>query len=188
MIIVSNEPEKTKVASPITLDEAKAQLQIEDFDNDDDYITGLIDVATELVEDDCNADMLETTNALEVKLNCGFQTLWRIMQAPFLSLTSVEVYDGTNWTTVEASTYEAEKAFHYFEVEFSSTPAGNIEKVRFTFKTGYTTAKLPKRLKQAVLVKSADMYDTERQSYNLNNLAENKTYERLIAKHRRRNW
>lgn len=175
-----------------TLAEAKKQCQVETSDTDDDtYITSLIGVATENVKDDINAAILETTNVLEYRIGDEhgetIQTTYRIPDSPLISLTKIEVYDGSTWADIDAATYETRNYFSCFEVEFTTQPA-SAKRLRFTYKTGHTDATRPVTIKQAVLIRIADLYTTERQSHSYNNLSETKAYTRLLSKHVRHYW
>lgn len=185
MLIISRTPQtRTKTGSLVTLAQAKKQLHIEsDFTEDDDYITELIEVATEQVEADINSDILDTENTLIVETN--FQSLIQIQQSPLRLFSKLEYFDGTEWKTVDATDYTTETYFHYFEVEINSQ--FSCEQLRFTFKTGYTASTYPKLLRHAALLRITDLFDNERQGY-LMNVTPNSAYYHLISKHVRKYW
>jgi len=184
--IITKAPDKTKIFTSPTIEEVKAQLNMEpDFpDVDDTIITDNLATAMEMVEDDTNSDVQDTVNVLEINVPSGVQTTNTIMQSPLQSFTRLEAYNG-EWEEVAAAKYEIEKGFNSFKVVMLESITAT--KLRFTFKTGYTADKLPKTLKKAVIIKAADLYDTERSDYaaGVTNI---KTYQRLISKHIRNYW
>ena len=181
----------TKSGNICTLAEAKKQVQIETADTDDDVLLSiLISVAAENIEDDVNSDVLETTNELTYTIGDEHKdtidTIYRIQLSPLISVSKIEKYLSGAWSDISADDYHVTSNFSSFEVEFLQTITA--EKLRFTFKTGYTDATRPLVIKQAALLRVADMYTTERQGYNLNNLVETRAYSRLLAKHARHYW
>ena len=112
MNIISALPVKTKTGTPITLDEAKHQLQIEpDFTADDTHIGMLVAIAVDKLENDTNSDVLETTNILTFIPENGFQN-YTIPQAPFVEVTKLEKQLAGTWTEVNLSAIEATAGFH----------------------------------------------------------------------------
>ena len=88
----------------ITLTELKSQLSLDLTDADEDiYLQTLINVAVSYIEGEINADILETTNTLE--LDAG-DTSIIINEAPFIELVSIKDSDETdvkaNFTTTES--------------------------------------------------------------------------------------
>ena len=186
MMIITKKPTKTYTGTLCSTAEAKKQLRIEsDFTDDDTYIGTLIGVARESVEDDINSDFMLTSNVLEVTIDGAMPTTMHVQQSPLIAVSKIEWYNGTAWADIPATDYTIEKYFHYFEVEFSEYY--NAEKLRFTFTTGYADADRPAKLKQAALIRITDLYDNERQGYNLN-VTPNVAYQRLISKHVRTYW
>lgn len=180
MHLITAIPKKTKTGTPITLDEAKKQVQIEpDFTADDSYIEMLVGIAIDKIENDTNSDVLETTNELLFVPENGFQS-YTIPQAPLISVTKLEKRIGNTWSDVADTAYEVTAGFAKFEL----TLLENItaDQFRLTYKTGYAAADIPKVLKGAALIKTADLFDSERQGYTLN-VAANRAYESLISKH-----
>jgi len=180
-------PVKTKTGTPITLAEAKAQLQIEsNFTADDTYITSLVAIALEKLEADTNSDVLETTNVLEFDLESSAPAMWYINQSPLIEVTKIEKKIGATWSDIPATDYKV--TGHWFS-KFLITTLTSIEadQIRITFKTGYLAANMPRVLKGAALIKVADMFTNERQGYTLN-VAANTAYQSLISKHVRTYW
>lgn len=193
MVILNTEPTRTKTGTICTLTEAKRQLQIEETDTaDDDYISSLIDVALEDVEDHTKSDVLDTTSVLTYTLpyNTSIQSYYRINRAPMRTFSKLEVLIDENWEEVASTEYQVYTNFTYFDVQLTgSWPTGTITAVRFTYLSGYTDAKRPKKLKQATIVKVKDLFDTERGSHVTGTINTNiKTFERLLTKHVRTYW
>lgn len=196
MIIVTP-PVRTRTGTIATLAEAKKQLHIEtEFTEDDAYITSLISVAIESVEDDTNSDIMDVTNVLTHRIGdggeSGISLIWQIAQAPFQSFTKLETSpDGTTYTEVAAADYKVTSNNLFITVELLQPATSNLQLVthfRLTYKTGYPDASRPTKLKQAALVRITDLFDNERQGYNLNGIIENVAYRRLISKHVRNYW
>lgn len=185
MLIISRTPQtRTKTGTLVTLEQAKKQLHIEpEFSEDDSYITDLIDVATAQVEADINSDILDTENTLSVKTT--FQNLLQIQQSPLRLFSKLEYLNGEIWETVPAEQYSVEPYFHYFELDINTS--FTCQQMRFTFKTGHTASAMPKLLRHAALLRISDLFDSERQGYNLN-IQPNTAYYHLISKHVRKYW
>jgi hypothetical protein len=158
------------------------------------YIESLIEVAIESVEDDTNSDIMDVVNVITHRIGdggeSGISTIWQIAQAPFQSFTKLETSpDGTTFTEVPATNYKVTSNNLYITLEILSTQYLILSThLRFTYKTGYPDATRPTKLKQAALVRVTDLFDNERQGYNLNSVIENVAYRRLISKHVRNYW
>lgn len=182
MHIITALPTKTKTGTPVTLAEGREQCNIEpDETAFDNKITLNIAIAIDKAEADTNSDILETTNVLEFDVERGFQC-YTIPHAPFLSFTKLQKLeaDGTTWTDVAATAYKTEKAFSTFDIELLESI--DTTRLKAIYKTGYAAADIPKVLKGAILIKTADLFDSERQGYTMN-VAANRAYESLISKH-----
>lgn len=185
MNIITALPTKTKTGTPVTLAEAKKQLQIEStFTADDTFIEMQVGIAIDKVENDTNSDVLETTNVLLFIPENGFQC-YTIPQAPYLSVTKLEKRIGATWSEVAATAYQITPGFSKFDLELLESI--EADQFRLTYKTGYAAANIPKVLKGAVLLKTSDLFDNERQGYT-QNVAPNRAYEALISKHIRTYW
>lgn len=187
MTQITKTPVKVKTGAPITIAEVKAQLNIElTCDIDDALLAALLAAVIESTEGDTNSDILNTVNTLEYELNGSAQSCYQITQAPFKTLTKIEAFNNDAYADIDPTKYQLkvnEDRFLWFTIEFLETvPA---EKLKFTFSTGYTDLTTPKVLKQAILIRVADLYDPERQGYTANSIVENKAYNQLISKHKR---
>lgn len=189
MLVLTKAPDKTKTANTwVTNADVKKQLNIEpDFTDDDDYIDTLIEVAYESVEDDCNADFSDTENELIYNIETSLDRIIRICQAPLRVFTKLEykLDSETEYHTLDTAKFKVETGFHWFTIELLEIP--NADTIKFTFLTGYTNTTYPKKLRQAVVLKSAELFDTERSSYVVGTISSNiNTYQALIAKHQRK--
>jgi len=183
MYTITAIPTKAKTGNPVTLAEGKEQCNIEpDETAFDNKVTLNIAIAIDKIEADTNSDVLETTNTLEWEPETTGAAVYKIPQAPFLSFTKLQKLEanGTTWTDIAATAYKTEKGFSYFTIETLETI--DTTKLKAIYKTGYAAADIPKVLKGAALIKTADLYDSERQGYTLN-VAANRAYESLISKH-----
>lgn len=194
LLSITTTPEKTKTGTIASLDELKRQLNIPvEFTDDDQILTDLLDVAIETVEDDTHSDILETANVLEQKLSIDgkparlARTIY-IHQAPVKTVDKIEITtDGQNWAELLATKYGYQVLFN--RVEITVFEPLELVAVRFNFKTGFTDDKRPKRLKQAVILKAADMFDPERSNYVVGApVVDNNVYVRLISQHVRTYW
>lgn len=183
MTVISDIPVKTKTSTPISVAEAKAHLNLDvTFTADDTLIETLIDTVIEMAEQDINADILSTSNVLTYDLKyLGMTTLYRINSAPCSAVSKIEYYNGSSWVTINSSKYTVAYGFHWVEIEFEETYSA--EQLRFTYATGYADANIPKTIKQACLIKLADLYDTERQGYSSTSIQKNNAYQALLTKH-----
>lgn len=196
MLKLNTTPEKTKTGTIASLTELKAQLNIpNEFADDDAILAALLDTAIEAVEDDTHSDILDVTNVLEHDLTAAnfsadavhVPRLIHIYQAPVKSVSKIELWDGANWSEINAGLYNVNIEFNRLEIRFFDSHTA--KKVKFTFASGYTDAKRPKKLKQAVLLKAADLFDAERSDFVVGTISSsNNVYARLISKHVRTYW
>lgn len=183
MHIITALPTKTKTGTPVTLAEGKEQCNIEaDETAFDNKITLNIAIAIDKAEADTNSDILETTNELIFDHGLLSLSKYTIPQAPLLSFTKLQKLeaDGTTWNDVAATAYKTEKAFSTFDIELLESI--DTTRLKAIYQTGYAAADIPKVLKGAILIKTADLFDSERQGYTMN-VAANRAYESLISKH-----
>lgn len=192
MLILNAAPEKTKTGTVATIDEIKTQLNIPvEFTDDEGIISHLLAVAIETVEDDTKSDIHDVHNTLTHDLGrpgkaVAVPPLIYIYQAPAREVLKIEIENAGTWAELAEVNYKVEILFNRFEIRMYESPAA--EKIRFTFTTGYEGANCPRQLKQAVILKAADLYGPERSNYAVNAISDNKTYLRLINKHIRTYW
>ena len=188
MYIITDTPTRTFTGTVATYTEVKQQLNIEStFTDDDSYITRLIAVAIEQVEADINADVRNVTNVLTLRIDDDTDdSIYRIPRGPYQSFTKLEAKNGATWADVPAASYEVTAHGMYIDVELLiAVPADYL---RFTYATGYVTASLPAKLKHAVILKAADLYDTERSNYAPGQVFDLRTYERLLLEYNCKYW
>jgi uncharacterized phiE125 gp8 family phage protein len=165
----------TKVKSDyiITLFEAKQHLRVDTTD-EDNYILNLIRAAVGYAENYIQKDIVSTTNTLVLEDFSG--VLIEVNEAPFVSLTSVKDVNGA------ALVYDYLKIYDsYFTLELEQSQSEST--VTLEFVTGYTNATLPAAIRQAVLIKIADLYDVDRNTYGFQNYqkaAANNAFEALL--------
>jgi hypothetical protein len=168
---------KTATYFPITIDEAKRHLRVdEDFDLDDDYISGLIQAGTKRAEQFCGKDISFTDNVLTLDDFYGSSISYD--EGNFYSLTSVIDTDtSTAFTAAKTRAYR-----NSFYIEFADTISGSPLVV--TFKTGFNVGQCPADIKQAILIKIGDLYDMERQNYTFSSYKDTGAFERLLDPHK----
>jgi len=192
MLTINTAPTKTRTGTIATLDELKHQLNIPvEFTDDNTILTDLLSVAVEAVEEDTKSDIRDVSNVLVYDLTSegaatSVPSLIYINQAPARAVSKIEILNAGIWSTIAATGYRVDIAFTRFEINlFDSYTA---EQIRFTFTTGYADAARPKQLKQAVILKAADLFGPERSNYSVTAITNNLTYARLINKHVRTYW
>ena len=153
------------VAEPVTLAEAKAQLQV-DFSDDDEFITSLIAVARDKCEQYCNRLLADATAAI---LYDGFPSGKIPLHVPFIDVTAVDAVayiDEDNASqTVTGTTYNAD--FQYLW-PLSTWPTVLTQGVRVAVTIEPT---VQPGIKQALLMFITELYEyradlTERQVYD----------------------
>lgn len=163
-----NVTRKTEPQSePVTLEEAKAHLNIVDFTEDDTKITALISVARRAVEDMTGRTLIDTVflqTAREWRTSIG------LLRGNGHTIESVK-YDDADGVeqTVAGSFYDI---FPYgdgcgacvFFDEFTEPDLVDrpfVDRIRIEFTAGYgsTAAKVPQPLRQAVLYLVQHFYD-----------------------------
>ena len=162
---------KTKLSYPISLKEAKRHLKVINFNDDDDYITQLISAATQQCENYIGKDIAKTRNVVEIDDFCSDN--FRVNEGNFLEVETV-ITDASTLKNVENTT----AYYNYFTTEL--TESISSDPLTITFTTGYEDDECPEIIKQAILVKIADMYDVERTSYEYSGYKDNRIFERML--------
>ena len=154
---------------PVTLAEAKLYLRIDD-NAEDTLIEALISSAREWAETNTNKAIVSQTVA------AYYDKPERTFELPIgnaTALTSV-TNDGDAVTARllvgSPSTVEITGDLPY--------PTNERRSVVFTYTAGYAT--VPKRIKQAILILVADMYENREAQVIGQSVAENSTLERLL--------
>lgn len=163
---------KTKLYYPVTLEEAKRHLRVDDtFVLDDDYITALIQAATKKAEEYIGKDIALTNNVLLLDNYSGDTLFYE--EGFFNSLTSV-VTDSSSLVVPS----KTRKYLNAFYLEFTNYM--DADPLTVTFKTGFTQGECPLDIKQAILIKIGDLYDGERSSYTFTSSRDTKAFERML--------
>jgi len=155
--------------NPITLSEAKAQLNITGS-QDDIYIKSLILSATKFVEEYLNRQLVTQTWALYMDcFPCGQKII--IKKRPLASVVKVEYYP-SDWNKVDARSLYA--ATNYFVPEFTEGKDSAIfrfddsswpdtftvtQAVRVEFIAGQDPDDIPADIKQAILMAVTFLYE-----------------------------
>lgn len=150
---------KTKTIYPVTLYEAKLHLRVDDdFTNDDGYIEGLIKAATQQAENYIGNDIAYTSNVTSYYDWSGDTV--RVDEGNLIDVQYV-ISD-----TSVAQTISAIKSYYnYFEVLLSESVSSTTDytPLKIEYTTGYDENECPEVIKQAILVKIANMYDVDRE-------------------------
>jgi len=166
-----SKPIKTKSYYPVSLDEAKRHLRIDDsWDKDDDYIRNLIEAATQKCEEYIGKDIALTSNVLAIYgfLGCDFY----LEEGNFISMDSIKQSDASTAIGIDHT------EIYYNRVYVELATDADQDPLYLYYTTGYAAGACPALIKQAVLVKIGDLYDVERQSYS--DHKENYAYQRLL--------
>jgi hypothetical protein len=167
---------KNKGANPITLSETKTHLQIEeDYTSDDEYVTSLIDVATQLAEDYCGADLLPTENTMVVFEFYGQELV--VEDGNYLSGLTI------TGTTTDFDVYENISSFRVVFNDFIGKNANYQDDLDQNLTLHYWTgfSSMPVVVKHAIKIKVADLYDMERNGYTTNTYKTNDVFGQLLS-------
>lgn len=165
---------KSKSDYFITLAEAKVSLRVdEDFIDEDNFISQLIEAATGFAENYINKDIASTTNTTTLLEFSG--TVINIHEGNYRSITSVT---GSDSGLINSSAYTIEYFDSYFTITLDSSISD--ETMIIVFETGYVLSTYPAQIKRAVQIKITDLYDTERGSYHLMTVKKEGVFETLL--------
>lgn len=177
-------PVKTRTSWPVSLSEAKRHLRVEeDFNEDDDYIQNLIYASTQKAEQYIGKDISETENVQEL-FGWSGQYL-TISEGNFISYTQGIVED----TSTLVSAVDTQIFYNYAYIKLDqSISCPSFTPFIIYYKTGYEEGYCPELIRQAILVKIADLYDVDRQSYTIGSLKENRAFQSLLDSYRKVIW
>jgi len=168
-----SKPIKTKSYYPVSLDEAKRHLRVDqEWSKDDDYIRGLIEAATQKCEEYIGKDIALTSNVLAIYDFVGPDLY--LEEGNFISLDSVKQSDASTSISVD----HTEILYNRVYIELSSH--ADQDPLYLYYTTGFAAGACPALIKQAVLVKIADLYDDQRSSYSNGTSKNENAYERLL--------
>lgn len=158
---------------PVTLSEIKRHLRIHsDFVDDDDYFIMLREVAVQMAENYINKAISKTLNT--IRLDDFNSNFIKIMEGNFLSVVGVTDANGNAIGTVKQTSVHHD----FFTIEWTASIAS--DPLTITFYTGFEEDQTPSVIKQAILIKIADLYDNQRSDYNWNGYADNKVFESIL--------
>tara|TARA_R110001606_G_scaffold339715_2_gene487828 strand:- start:643 stop:1260 length:618 start_codon:yes stop_codon:yes gene_type:complete len=162
------------VSTAITLAEAKQHLRVDsDFDDDNAYITSLIGVATNLVEQFTRRRLITQTYNLFYD---NFPPYIDLQVGIIDSITHIKYYDSDNVIqTLAASEYDLDKRINPGRVYQSKTGSfpGTYDRpnaVEIEFVVGETSADVEDAIKQAMLITVGRYYE-QRQDVVLGTIA-----------------
>jgi hypothetical protein len=165
--VATTQSVKTKLNYPLSLNEVKRHLRLDnDFIDDDDYIDNLIIVATQYCENYIGKDIAHTQNTLRIDDWDG---------------DFIKIYDG-NFISANTSTgtiLQTSAHYDYFQIEFTNQIT--VDPLNLTYYTGFIIDTTPEIIKQAILVKVSDLYDNERGSYGYGGSRYNNVIEMLLS-------
>jgi hypothetical protein len=166
---------KSKETYPISLDQVKRHLRLDnDFMDDDDYIQDLIYASTQLAENYLGKDISKTLNTLRID-QFDDDTV-QIMDGNFISVVSVKDSNGSAIGTI----HQTSTHYDYFTIEWVTSVASDPIEIKYY--TGYDTC--PEVIKQSILIKCADLYDNTRTSLIYSGLTDSKVFENLLESYK----
>lgn len=182
----TNKIVKVKSNSIVTLDQAKAQLNVEEaFVDDDELILFLIESATTAAEDYTGVDIALTDNTLEI-IRPHLGSI-QIFETPFKLISTITATTDDVDTIITSTEYEIQTRYTDFTIWFEDVI--DADKLVLEFQTGYDVDESSFTVQAAILVKINDLYDMERTSQTSGtNYKDNKTFERLLAAHVVNRW
>lgn len=140
---------------PVTLDEAKKQVNSVDFDDDDAYLSSLIAAVRDHVEKYCGAAFAPQT--AEIKAT-GWYDMAHLPVRPVSGVTSISYVDTEGATqTLDASVYElrGDSIVLKHGQSWPAMQSGSL--ITLTAMIGFASA--PLAVKQAILLRVEDLYD-----------------------------
>lgn len=176
----SNE-EKTVKSYPVILEEARRHLRMDtELTDDNDYIDGLIAAATGMAENYIEKKIAKTevTLTMEGSPSTGslvFSGDWfRVNEGNFLSLISLT--DINDVSIGEVDSVRVHDDFFQINLKNSIT----VSSIKLKYYAGFEPGECPPVIKQAILIKLADLYDSARSDYSWKGMADNKVFESIL--------
>lgn len=167
---------KTKSTYPVTKEEAKKHLRLDDdFTDDDEYVNLLVETATQVAEDYIEKDIAKTSNILKLKDFYGGTI--ELNEGNLLTIDSIEDADGNTYSNYIVYVYDS-----YVIVELEGYVSTTELTVEYT--TGYEKGTCPMPIRKAILIKVGDLYDIDRSSYVSSGIRNTGVFEALLNKYR----
>lgn len=163
----------------VTVDEVKQQLNLLPDETDDEPMIQRMIEAASLDAKDHADHYFDKTKVAYKYYNFEASEVWYPL-CPYNSIDLIRVSEnGTDWVDlVEIDDYMVQPMLNKFGIIF----ADKIEHpyVEVSFYLGYEDGQIPPNAKHAIILKSADLFDSERSNYAPNKVSNLMTYERLL--------
>lgn len=172
------------VSEPVTLTQAKKQLEIPASDTaHDDHITLLIQAAREQWEHDTDSAVIEQTWL--VNAECFYDDELYLPKRPIQSITSVKYYDSTNTQqTLSSSVYQLDAANRAVRLAYLQNWPLTVERfdsIEIKYVCGYDDATaVPAVAKQAILLLIGHYFENRDMIGNA--MSEVVAYENLVKR------
>jgi hypothetical protein len=178
---------KTKTLYPIDLSTCKYHLHMDPSDNDwssnDVYLNSLIKAATQMAENYIEKDIALTACVAEVNLFSGSSVT--INEGNLVSVGAI--YDKYNhvFTTVR----DIDRNTDSFTLQLNTLVSPSTD-LQINFVTGFDGSAnvCPEALKQIILIKIGDLYDSERSSYAFNGARKSEIFYQMLQPYKSINW
>jgi len=173
----SSQLTKTKIDYPLSLNEVKRHLRIDNtFTDDDDYLDTLIKVGTGIAEDYIEKDIAKTNN--ELKLTDFYGGGIRINEGNFISVISI-INDASIAIEPVIQTMKQDSFFqlHFEDIVFSSP-------LFINFYTGFDEYQTPDVIKHAINIIISNLYDSQRSSITWGGYNDNEVWKKILDKYR----
>lgn len=177
-----NDVKKTKLIYHIKVDDVRSHLR--DYDNDvpTDIIERLIKVAYRMAENYIGYDIAYTLN--ELKVYDFFGDFINIKSASISKVSGISYLDNEN-NYVEITDYQVLTKYNRFVISFQHSWDNNYtietDELLIKYYTGYELdLELPEDIKNAIIVKVADLIDIETNSYTTSSYKKINTFENML--------
>lgn len=174
---------------PLTLAQAKAHLRV-DFNADDDYISALITVARQAVENYCRISLLTQTRQ---SVRNEFRQINYLDYGPVQSIDSIKYIDVLGVEqTLDSAVYKLQRSddYDYFILAPSQQYpiVGSYESgIAIQYQCGYSSSSdIPKPILQAMLLHIGDLYENREINIMTLRFVSTMAYENLLAPYVRR--
>lgn len=173
---------KTKTYDLIDLGDVKRHLRIDEMDEyaEDTYLTSLLQVGVDFAENYCNADIAYTENLLTVYDFIGDRLQideGNLIYFSGITGTSVtyQVFDNL----IDFTIY-FDEAFASYGRVFIDAPLHGTD-LMLKYSSGFTKDTLPSTIRQAILIKIADLFDVQRNSFTTSTFRANDVIDILLG-------
>ncbi len=161
---------KVKTNYIISLAEAKAHLRVDTTD-EDAYITQLLKAAVQAAETYINKDIALTTNTLVLNYFAGYSV--EVDEGHLKEINSFKDANNNSIAYGDLCVYDSSFKFYLNQ-------SIDIQNVTLVFTTGFNSDTLPPLIRQAIYVKLADLYDSQRSSIQFNTMQNARVFETLL--------